>query len=302
MVIDPSLYSSPIATSHGPYGASTTYRTGGTARLLLRIDSLEDLTTLAPALAASNPVTVLGNGSNTLVADREFDGVVVVLGPSFETLTIVAQNETTSLVTLGGAIDLPVAARRIVEAGLSGFEWAVGVPGTAGGATVMNAGGHGSDMAASVVSASIWRIDERRVQDVPANELEFGYRRSALSSRDIVLSVTLQLEAGSSEASKEMLKEIVRWRRENQPGGANAGSVFQNPENAKAGALIEQCGLKGLRRGSAYVSEKHANFIQSDEGGSASDVRELIRYVHDEVLRQTGVDLRTEIRFVGFHE
>ncbi len=302
MAINPILMTHVNATQHASFGAATTYRAGGTARVMLRINSIDELAAIAPVLAETRSITILGNGSNMLVSDKEFDGVVVVLGASFEYLDIRPEADGEALVTLGGAIDLPVAARRIVEAGLTGFEWAVGVPGTAGGATVMNAGGHGSDMAASVVSASIWRIDECRAEEVAAKDLAFGYRNSSLGKRDIVLSVTLLLRTGDIDTSRAMLKEIVRWRRDNQPGGANAGSVFQNPEGAKAGALIEQCGLKGLRRGTAQVSEKHANFIQSDDGGSASDVRDLIRHVHDEVLRLTGVDLHTEIRFVGFDE
>jgi UDP-N-acetylmuramate dehydrogenase len=291
-----------LGTPHGAFGALTTYRTGGAARGFVTIDTREQLASLAAELASCERITVLGNGSNMLVADHEYDGLVVHLGESFTSLAIGPTEGTAAAVTIGAALDLPVAARRIADSGFTGFEWAVGVPGTIGGAVTMNAGGHGSDMAAAVTSVELWRIDEQRLEVVPAQRLNFAYRSSVIGPRDIVLSATIRLNVGVAETSKEQLKEIVRWRREHQPGGSNAGSVFRNPVNESAGAIIERCGLKGHRIGTAQVSEKHANFILSDEQGLSSDVRALIRHVHDEVLRREGLELVTEIRFVGFDE
>ena len=291
-----------LGIPHGAFGALTTYRTGGEARGFVTINTREQLVAHGPELASCEQITVLGNGSNMLVADSEYDGLVVRLGESFTSLEIGRTEGATALITIGAALDLPIAARRIADSGFMGFEWAVGVPGTVGGAVTMNAGGHGSDMAAAVTSVELWRVDEQRVEVVPAQRLNFAYRSSAIRPRDIVLSATIRLNVGVVQASKEQLKEIVRWRREHQPGGSNAGSVFRNPVDESAGSIIERCGLKGHRIGTAQVSEKHANFIQSDEHGLSSDVRALMRYVHDEVLRREGIDLTTEIRFVGFDE
>jgi UDP-N-acetylmuramate dehydrogenase len=288
--------------AHGAFGALTTYRTGGTARGFVTVDTRAELEVLGADLAACPRITVLGNGSNMLVADGNYDGLVVQLGDSFAALEFGHVEHEAALITIGAALDLPIAARRIADSGFTGFEWAVGVPGTIGGAVTMNAGGHGSDMAAAVIAAEVWRIDEQRVEVLTAEMLRFAYRSSAIGVRDIVLSATIRLHTGVVERSKDQLKEIVRWRREHQPGGPNAGSVFRNPSAESAGKVIERCGLKGHRIGTAQVSEKHANFIQADANGSSADVRALIQYVHDEVLRREGIDLLTEIRFVGFDE
>ena len=281
---------------NAPFGQKTTYRVGGRSRAQLTIDSYEQLRAAGEWLRDIGSVYVLGNGSNTLVADDGFDGLVIVLGDEFDVIEFHGDDS----VTVGAAVDLPVAARRLVERGYRGFEWAVGVPGTLGGAIAMNAGGHGSDMSASVVSVRLWDIDAGAQRDVPAVDMRFGYRTSAVTDRDIVLNATLQLREGDPDEGREILRDIVRWRRDNQPGGANAGSVFRNPDTGAAGALIDACGCKGLRLGSAFVSEKHANFIQVDAGGQADDVRALMRHVHDVVQNERGVDLCSEIRLVGF--
>jgi UDP-N-acetylmuramate dehydrogenase len=266
---------------------------------LLEIATLDDLTALGPALARSGlPVCVLGNGSNLLVADDEFAGVVIKLGEAFRSLSYEGSDEV--VVRAGAALDLPVAARRLSDQGIVGFEWAVGVPGTFGGAVVMNAGGHGGDMASAVTSARLWSLHDARVIERTAADLQFGYRQSSVSRDEIVLDVTMMLRRGDADASKEQLKDIVRWRREHQPGGANAGSVFRNPVATSAGHLIDEAGLKGYRVGGARVSEKHANFIQVDEGARASDVLELMAYVAKTVEEVTGVRLESEVRTVGF--
>ena len=177
---------------------------------------------------------------------------------------------------------LPSLARRCVSARLSGFEWAVGVPGSIGGAVRMNAGGHGSDMQASLVQVEMFDLTSSVTQD------------------HIVLGATLQLDHDEDGQSAEILSEIVHWRRENQPGGQNAGSVFVNPVGETSGQLLERLGLKGFRIGSAEVSSKHANFVQADAGGSAFDVDAVIRGVARRVYSETGIELRTEIQRVGF--
>jgi UDP-N-acetylmuramate dehydrogenase len=204
-------------------------------------------------------------------------------------------------VEAGGAVALPVAARRTVRAGLTGFEWAVGVPGSIGGAVRMNAGGHGSDMAASLIEARVVDLTRPRSDAVvPVAQLDLGYRRSAVAPHHVVVMAALGLRRGDRPAGEREIAEIVAWRRANQPGGQNAGSVFTNPPDDSAGRLIESAGCKGLRLGSAEVSQKHANFFQADPGGSADDVRALMEMVRRRVRDHSGVDLRPETRLVGF--
>ena len=162
----------------------------------------------------------------------------------------------------------------------------------------MNAGGHGSDMAANVTWAKVWRDGGSR--EWSPSELALSYRSSALAVGDIVTEVGLRLTATPSDKAKEALREIVRWRREHQPGGQNAGSVFRNPEGEHAGQLIEAAGGRGLRIGTASTSSKHANFIVTDEGGSASDVWALMQELRRRVHETSGVKLISETRCVGF--
>lgn len=287
-----------LVEEHAELGARTTYRVGGRVRALLTLRTHEQLDELGPFIFDCGvPIVVIGNGSNLLVADGEHDILALHLEGEFCGLTW-RDVEGTVLVEAGAGLDLPIAARRLANEGIVGFEWAVGVPGTFGGAVVMNAGGHGSDMAASVVGVTTYgRLGFREWS--PA-QLDFGYRTSAIGASELVTSVTMRLDRGDAKAATERIREIVRWRREHQPGGANAGSVFQNPPGDHAGRLIDAAGCRGLRMGSAVVSEKHANFINVDSGGSAADVYRLLRTVQERVAAMTGVELRSEHRFIGF--
>ncbi len=279
-----------------PLGARTTYRVGGTAALFVACTDEAGLLDVARAVAGRPVrVLVLGRGSNLLVADAGFEGLVVSLDGGFDELTI----EGTT-VRAGAAVSLPVLARRTAAAGLAGLEWAVGVPGSVGGAVRMNAGGHGSDTAATLDSYRVVDLLAASVGDAPASHLAAGYRHTSLAPTDVVVSATHRLVPGDPEAGARVIGDIVRWRRANQPGGSNAGSVFTNPEGDSAGRLIDEAGLKGFRIGTAEVSTKHANFIQADEGGSADDVRAVLDHVREAVRAATGVDLRTEVRMVGF--
>ncbi|MEI8268863.1 MAG: UDP-N-acetylmuramate dehydrogenase [Acidimicrobiaceae bacterium] len=282
---------------HAEFGKKTTYRVGGTVRALLTLSSLEELSELGNEINnVGMPIFVLGNGSNLLVADGEHEVLGIVLQGEFESYSV-DEDVDGVVVTSGAGMDLPVLARRLSAEGIVGFEWAVGVPGTIGGACVMNAGGHGSDMATNVIGVTTWSAGA--LKKWSAEELVFGYRSSALGSSDIVLSASLRLSRGDTEESKKKLSEIVSWRRENQPGGQNAGSVFANPENDHAGRLIEAAGLKGTRKRSAVVSEKHANFIIVDSDGSANDVYELMKFIQDRVFETSGVLLHSEHHFLG---
>jgi len=248
------------------------------------------------------PVLVVGQGSNLLVSDAGFPGLALVLGEAFTTIQLPEGGGARA----GGAVALPVLARRTAAAGLTGLEWAVGVPGSVGGGVRMNAGGHGSDMAAVVKAV---RLVDLRAPDAAAAGLEWsihelapGYRSSAVRPWHVVCSAELALRPGDPARGLAEIAEIVSWRRANQPGGQNAGSVFSNPPGDSAGRLVDQAGLRGHRRGSAHVSEKHANFIQADPGGSADDVWALILEVQRLVERRLGVRLEPELRLVGFPE
>ena len=284
-----------------PLGPLTTYRVGGPAALLVEAHSVGDLALAARAVAAGEvPVLVVGRGSNLLVADAGFPGLAVVVGEGLDGVEVDAAAAT---VRAGGAAFLPVVARRTAAAGLTGLEWAVGVPGSVGGAVRMNAGGHGSDTSRTLARVGLLDLGDGEaaaVREVDAGDLRLGYRRSSVGPGDVVVWAQFRLEAGDREASEAEIAEIVRWRREHQPGGQNAGSVFTNPPGDSAGRLVEEAGLKGLRVGSATVSPKHANFVQADEGGSADDVMALIEEVRQRVQDRTGVHLATELHLVGF--
>lgn len=279
-----------------PLGALTTYRVGGCASAQVTPLTSEELETVARIVAGSRiPLLVVGLGSNLLVADEGFAGLAVMLGPGFASVQACG-----STVHAGGAAKMPVVARSSVQAGLAGFEWAVGVPGSVGGSVRMNAGGHGAEMADVLVSAEVVDLESGCRSRRPAETLKLGYRRSALTPAEVVVSAELALRPGGHEEGAALLAEIVQWRRDNQPGGHNAGSVFANPPGDTAGRLIDAAGLKGLRIGSATVSTKHANFIQSDPGGRAADVAALMAEVRQRVLDATGVELQVETHLVGF--
>lgn len=289
-------------TRDEPIGPYTTYRVGGAASLFLRAMSVEDLHAVSRALSKVNiPVLMLGRGSNMLVSDAGFRGLAIALGPFAEQIEL--PNSDLSPVLIAGAMSsLPIVARQSVNAGLRGFEWAVGVPGSIGGAVRMNAGGHGSDMIASLLSVRLFHLERGIEANVSAANLGMRFRKSDLTDDHIVISATLRLAWGEKLEGETRIAEIVKWRREHQPGGQNAGSVFVNPVSgaASAGALIDALGLRDYRIGSAVVSEKHANFIQVDEDGRAADVVELMTFIRERIFEAHGIDLRSEIRLVGF--
>jgi UDP-N-acetylmuramate dehydrogenase len=286
-----------------PIGPFTTYRVGGPAALLVTARTEADLAATAAAVARSGlPVLVLGRGSNLLVADGGFPGIAVTLHAEAFGAIEVQGGHT---VLAGGAVFLPVLARRTAAEGLAGLEWAVGVPGSVGGAVRMNAGGHGSDVRRTLVSCRRVDLDGGTgAEEVAAADLRLGYRSSAVTDSQVIVAARFQLGPGDRRQSERTIREIVRWRREHQPGGQNAGSVFTNPPGEpprdSAGWLVDAAGLKGLRHRTAMVSDKHANFIQADPGGSADDVRALIGIVREQVAQRLGVRLVPEVRFVGF--
>ena len=288
---------SRIATGE-PLGTLTTYRVGGLAALFVEVGSEQDLQSLAAVTASKNwEILVVGLGSNLLVGDSGFDGLALRLGTAFAFARIEAP-----VVIAGGATPLPMLARQCAGAGLGGFSWAVGVPGSIGGAIRMNAGGHGSDMRQVVRRVDIADLATGEKGRLAVEDLRLGYRCSLLASTQVVVEVELLLHPGDRRHEERLIREVVRWRRRHQPGGANTGSVFRNPPGDFAGRLAEAAGCKGLRIGSASVSEIHANFIQADPGGTAADVLSLMREVARRVEGHSGVRLQPETRLAGFDE
>lgn len=289
----------PLARRGVPIGPMTTYRVGGAAALFVRAASIEDLRLVAAAVQASAvSVLIVGRGSNLLVADEGFDGLAVALGDIGDRLDIDGLD-----VVAGAGLLLPVLARRTAAASLTGLEWAVGVPGSVGGAVRMNAGGHGSDVAATLQSLDLVDLATgAEAHRLPVERLGLRFRGSSVGDLQIVVRARFRLAAGDRAASEREIAEIVRWRREHQPGGQNAGSVFVNPIPGQlaAGELVDDLGLRGFRIGTAHVSDKHANFIQADDGGRAADVRAVIEHVRARVAAEHGITLRSEVRLVGF--
>lgn len=278
--------------------------------MFLEARSIDDLRRVAVAVKETAvPVLLLGRGSNLLVADAGFPGLVVTLSrDSFGDIAMAPDGAEGRgwTVRAGAATPLPVLARQSAAFGLTGLEWAVGVPGSVGGGVRMNAGGHGADTNAVLRGCRVVDLATAEVETWPVDQLRFGYRHSGLTDHHLVVEAEYRVAPGKREQSEATIREVLRWRREHQPGGQNAGSVFVNPTGAppanSAGWLVEAAGLKGRRHGSAMVSTKHANFIQADPDGSADDVVALMLEVQRLVMERFGVLLRPELRLYGFPE
>lgn len=286
-----------------PVADLTTYRLGGPVAVVARITTDDDLAAAAAVLSHADPlppILIVGRGSNLLVADQGYPGVAVVLDGDFATVTVTADAGT---VTAGGAAPLPVVARRAAAAGLTGLEFYVGIPGSVGGAVRMNAGGHGRDTREVLRRAFVLDLAAGgSAQARSVADLDLGYRHSALTAADIVTGAEFRATPDPVEACEARVAEIVRWRRDHQPGGANAGSVFRNPPGDSAGRLIDAAGLKGHRVGAAVVSAKHANFFQAEAGATANDVARLVTEVQARVHDATGIWLTPELEMIGFDE
>lgn len=281
-----------------PLEGFSTYRLGGPAAVLVEVRRDADLVAVSHVVNDHRPpVLLVGRGSNLLVADAGFPGLAVHLGGDFD--EVVVHDET---VEAGGGVALPQLARRCATAGRTGLEFYVGIPGSVGGAVRMNAGGHGRETAEVLVSATTFDLVGGTSLDRGPDELDFAYRHSAVAATEVVTGARFKVAPDDPDRCSERIAEIVRWRREHQPGGSNAGSVFTNPPGDSAGRLIDTCGLKGHRVGGAEVSEKHANFFQAGQRATADDVYRLVREVQRMVEDRTGVRLEPELTLVGFEE
>jgi UDP-N-acetylmuramate dehydrogenase len=274
----------------------TTFRIGGPAALYLEPESDADLAAVSAALAqAEIPVVILGKGSNVLVSDQGFPGLVLRLGRGYRW----AAREGDEM-NAGGAMPLPALAGIALRHHLTGLEFGVAIPATLGGAVTMNAGAHARAMVDVVRSVEVYRLASGRAESVAAADAGFTYRRSSLGDRTVVIGARLGLSPGEPMAIRALMDEAREWRRATQPlAEPNCGSVFKNPPGDYAARLVEAAGAKGLGVGEARVSEKHANFIVARPGATAADVWRLIGEVRRRVMEQFDVELEREVQLVG---
>ena len=273
-----------------------TYKVSANARYLVEVKSEELLVSLIDYLK-NNKVSyyVLGNGSNVIIPEEDFDGVIIRLN---EFNKIIIDDDE---VTVGSGVMLPKLVNETVNNCLKGLEWASGIPGTLGGSVVGNAGAYLSEIFDFIVSVKV--LDNGEIKELKKSDIKHSYRYTSLKDNKdvIVISAKLKLEKGNSDESLNLMKKRMDRRLESQPlEYPNAGSVFRNPENDYAGRLIEECGLKGKTIGGAMVSTKHANFIINYKNATSSDIRNLVKEVHDTVLEKTGVDLIIEQEIINW--
>lgn len=296
-----------------PMSRHTSFRIGGPADFVVTVVDEAELAGVRWACqVAGRPFLVIGRGTNLLVRDGGIRGVVVKLGGSFLDMTIAAERKDglaghgdgragRALAEAGAGVGLAELAKASGEAGLTGLEFAIGIPGTVGGAVVMNAGAYGSEVSRVLHSASFVSPEGAAPFELPARELEFGYRTSRPQREGwTVTRARFALEPGDPDTIRRLEEDYTARRQDKQPLDLpSAGSVFKRPPGRYAGTLIEQSGCKGLRVGDAQVSPKHAGFIVNLGQASAKDVLELIRLVQKAVQAKAGVRLEPEIRIIG---
>jgi UDP-N-acetylmuramate dehydrogenase len=281
----------------------TSARVGGPAEMFLTVYNATELQT-AVELAYSQRINyfVLGGGSNILVADRGISGLVIL---NKARSVKYRSNGVNIICTVESGMNLSSLARQCIGKGLGGLEWAIGVPGTVGGAVVGNAGAHGSDMSHNVLAVRMWEPG-RGVRMFNNEEMRYGYRDSILKreqgknlSRRVVLSAELELKPEPVDVLMARADAFNSHRKQTQPGGASTGSMFKNPENYYAGYLIETAGLKGLHFGGAAISQKHANFFINEGDATAEEIRALIAEAWNSVREKFGVEMELEVEMVG---
>lgn len=284
-------------------GPLTTYRLGGPARIFVEPADADDLAAVGRVLndlpVAERPAVLsLGRGSNLVISDKGWAGVVVRLGAAFSVIEPIPDEPAT--VRAGAATPLPLVANWAGRRGYGGMEFGVAIPGSVGGAVRMNAGAHGRELSDGLVEARIFDLGINALTVRRAPDLELAYRRSNLEDDEIVVDAVLKLREDDPGIVRDRMEAYRRHRAETQPGAVqNAGSVFKNPPGDSAGRLVEAAGLKGLRVGLASVSTLHANFFIAEPGATAQDVFDLVHAVRMRVAERFDVVLEPEIRFAG---
>ena len=279
-----------------PLAPLTTLRIGGPAALYLEPESEQDLVAAGRAVIETGiSFAVIGKGSNLLVSDLGFEGLVLRLGRSFRW----ASREGSRLAA-GGAMPLPALAGTALHHLLGGLEFAVAIPATLGGAVRMNAGAHSRSIGDVVERVEAFSLVEGGRRSIAAADAGFQYRRSGLAADDVVVGATVALSPAPAERIREAMESARAWRRRTQPlAEPNCGSVFKNPADGHAARLVEEAGGKGMRVGGASVSMRHANFIVADPGTRAGDVLKLIHAMQALVSERSGVRLETEVHLLG---
>lgn len=276
----------------------TTYRVGGKASCIAYPKDINELVNLLKLLKSNGvKYKLLGNGSNLLFSDNDYQGVLIKLS-EFNNIEFISKNK----LRVGAGYSLIKLSLLTAKKGLTGLEFASGIPGSVGGAVFMNAGAYKSDMGYVVESVKVL-TPNYEVINLENKEMNFHYRSSYLQkNRDyICLEVIIKLQVGKRDAIEEVIKERRERRIASQPlEYPSAGSVFRNPEGNFAGKLIEDCSLKGMKRGGAMISDKHANFVVNYKDATSSDIKYLIDLAHDTVLEKYGIDMKIEQEFVNW--
>lgn len=282
-----------------PMSKHTSFRIGGAADVVVTACNENELSELLKLLHSEDVRYMLvGNGSDLLFADEGYRGVIVKLGGDFEHIEVVPSCDDE--IRVGAARMLSSTANFARDKGLTGLEFASGIPGTFGGALFMNAGAYGGEMKDVVESVSLMKSDGSEVYELSGEEMEFSYRNSVLQHNDdIALFAMVRLHKDDKEAITERMNDLAERRRTKQPVNLpSAGSTFKRPIGGYAAALIEEAGLKGRTVGGAQVSEKHSGFVINIGGATSKDVRELIEIVAQEVEKNSGIKLEPEVRII----
>lgn len=283
-----------------PLSKHTSYRIGGPARAYILVNSPAALSAALTACKADEcPWVVVGKGSNLLVSDAGFKGAVIVLAGEFRNWKF---DEENARVVVGAGTTLSRLVQEVFHRGYSGMEFAVGTPGSVGGAVRMNAGTKDDWIGSRVVSVTTFAPDQGLKRYAPS-DIEWAYRSTSFAPDEIIVEVELQLTPALSGNIHDKMRTLLERRKASQPlEYPSCGSVFKNPEDASAGALIDEVGLKGSMCGGAQISEKHANFIVNKNKACASDVLALIKRAQEKVKEHYGIELQPEVKFLGFEE
>lgn len=290
------LFGEAQVKAQEPMASHTTFRIGGPADYYVIPKTPQEIAAVIRLCREENcPYFILGNGSNLLVGDRGYRGVVIQLSKNFDEIRV----QGTKVTAQAGAMLIRVA-KEAGKAGLTGLEFASGIPGTIGGAMVMNAGAYGGEMK-DVVTEVMVLTKEGRIKNLTKEEMKFRYRGSVIEEEgDIVLECTMELNPGDEETIKARMEELAVQRRTKQPiEFPSAGSTFKRPEGYFAGKLIMDAGLRGYQVGGAQVSEKHCGFVINTGGATAADVMQLMQDVSERVQEQFGVTLEPEVKRIG---
>jgi len=270
----------------------TTFKIGGPAKYFCQVKKEEDLIqAIKWAKKKKIPYFVIGGGSNLLISDKGFTGLVIKL--SMKQCQLVEDK-----LLLGSALKLSQMVMFLAKNNLTGLEWAAGIPGTVGGAVRGNAGAFGKEIADCLLKARVLR--RNKIIELKNKEIKFTYRQSIFKkNKDIILNVVLGLKKGKEQENQKIIKDILQRRKKSHPYQPSAGCVFKNPKSRGAGLLIDQCGLKGKQIGGAKISEKHANFIVNTGGAKARDVKNLIELIKKQVKDKFNIELKEEIQYLG---